>query len=155
MCKATALFCKALRSVQLRNIPQPPQRAWAGAPFAPQTPFAQKRDTKPVGGRGISVFRMSLFFRKPPLAGTAVIINSWSSSVSRCLFVQGCVQPHARSPRHPPVFYEVDFFPQYRPLRHRHCVNTYLNSQTCCPPKSVSQRLQGSANAKSPNAIHL
>lgn len=55
-CKAVALLRKTLHSVQLRNNPQTPQRAWAEPPFAPHSTFAQKRDVKPVGGRGISAF---------------------------------------------------------------------------------------------------
>ena len=61
MCKATALLCKTLHSVQLRNSPQTPQRAWAEPPFATHPAFAQKRDVKPVGGRGISAFSETFF----------------------------------------------------------------------------------------------
>jgi hypothetical protein len=61
MCKAAALLCKTLHSVQLRNSPQTPQRAWVETPFALPPSFAQKKDTKPVGGRGISAFSAVFF----------------------------------------------------------------------------------------------
>lgn len=65
VCNAPALLCKALHPVKSLNISQPPRRAWAVARFAPYSPFAQKRDARPVGGRGISDYSSGFFSAAP------------------------------------------------------------------------------------------
>jgi hypothetical protein len=52
LCKADALLCKTLHSVQLRNIPQPPQRTWAEPSFTPHSPLHKKGTQSPSAGGG-------------------------------------------------------------------------------------------------------
>ena len=51
-CNADALLFKTLHSVQLRNIPQPPQRIWAEPSFAPHSPLHKKGTQSPSAGGG-------------------------------------------------------------------------------------------------------
>jgi hypothetical protein len=56
MCKGITLFCKTSHRVQLLTARVSPETAWPRALIALPSTFALKRDTKPVGGRGISAF---------------------------------------------------------------------------------------------------